>query len=358
MSFTSVYINNETKHTIKVHDRDELILAVQQEIDKLGYDANLNHIDVSSVSDFYGIFENSEFVGDISNWDVSNGEIFSHMFMGSKFNSNLLRWNVSKGKYFSYMFADSEFNQDISLWNVKNAISLDNMFLYSKFDYDLDMWDVSKVSNMTNMFRFSKYTHKLESWKPECCICKDMFAGIFIKSSVFELFKEKVPNWYYDMEVKYNDALRHMHDAQSFPNNYSGMTYDMLTQLNIGKHSVYLDRETCEVLGHDNKKRSCEFLYSFVIKKGMDEDDYSKLYAKIKDVEKRKLQLVYKTTLGQVYPFDFVDALPIWNVRQNPYKSNISSIQLYCLKCVNWHAEQAGIPKVYKEYKGKLSFCR
>lgn len=358
MSFTSVYINDKSVHTIKVHDRDELIEVVQKEIDKNGYDADLNHIDVSEITDFYGIFENSEFIGDISNWDVSNGVVFSHMFVNSKFNSSLLRWNVSNGKYFSEMFRNSEFNQDICLWNMRNAVKTNHMFYDSPFYQDINMWEFDNLVDASYMFAWSPYNqtknfgnknfdkhekpvHKicLDKWNLGSCIIDDMF----ICSQYIE------PDWSKYRSAYLFKAYNEMNSGK-FEwkcNSYEGMTLDNLKKLSTGRHSVYLDRKTGEILGHDNESGSIELLYSFSIKENMSDDAYNDLFKKIQNAEKKKLQCVYLTTLSKIYPYDFIKSMSPWIVRYNPYKNN-KYVQLYLLKQVNWHAKKLGFPTVVR----------
>ena len=49
-----------------------LELLIHQEMKKNGPNCNLNHIDVSNVTDMSYMFYESPFIGDISSWDVSN----------------------------------------------------------------------------------------------------------------------------------------------------------------------------------------------------------------------------------------------------------------------------------------------
>jgi len=106
---------------------------VKDELDRLGHDADLNHIDVSEVTSMNSLFscDRGDYLGpkykdlnpDISKWDVSNVVNMSCMFYECKnFNQDLSRWDVSKTQYMSSMFYNCQkFNQDLSGWNVNNV---------------------------------------------------------------------------------------------------------------------------------------------------------------------------------------------------------------------------------------------
>ena len=76
-------------------DREELKRMIDDEIKKHGNNADLNHIDVSGITDFSELFKKSEFNGDISRWDVSNAANMNEMFMGSSFRNDISEWDVS-----------------------------------------------------------------------------------------------------------------------------------------------------------------------------------------------------------------------------------------------------------------------
>ena len=103
---------------------------VNSEIERLGNNADLNHIDVSQVTDMRRLFEDSEFNGDISKWDVSNVRYMDNMFSGSSFRGDISKWDVSNCRSMCHMFENSRFSGDISKWDVARCSML-HMFANS-----------------------------------------------------------------------------------------------------------------------------------------------------------------------------------------------------------------------------------
>ena len=101
-----------------VVDDGNVYNIVRDEIKRLGNEADLNHIDVSGVTDVSHLFSYSYFNGDISKWDVSNVKSMYSMFSNSKFNQDISNWDVSNVVTMWIIFYKSQFNQDISKWNI------------------------------------------------------------------------------------------------------------------------------------------------------------------------------------------------------------------------------------------------
>ena len=57
---------------VKAENRQHLVSLVEEHLKKHGYSCDLNHIDVSQITDLSFFFSESIFNGDISQWDVSN----------------------------------------------------------------------------------------------------------------------------------------------------------------------------------------------------------------------------------------------------------------------------------------------
>ena len=166
-----------TKPTTKL----ELQKIIIDEVNKNGEFADLNHIDVSGITDMSKLFTISsrefenigvdcfdckmyEFNGDISKWDVSNVTNMMEMFHSSEFNGDISNWDVSSVTNMREMFFHSEFNGDISKWNVSNVINMREMFGHSEFKGDISNWDVSNVTNMRGMFNYAEFNGDISKW--------------------------------------------------------------------------------------------------------------------------------------------------------------------------------------------------
>ncbi|WP_086290686.1 BspA family leucine-rich repeat surface protein [Campylobacter devanensis] len=159
----------------------------------------LDEIDVSAVSDFSALFENSErkdFSG-IEYWDVSNATDMNRMFAGAKnFNIDISDWDVSNVTDMSFMFMNtSTFNRPLESWDVSKVKNMNSMFCGAlSFNRPLNKWNVSNVANMSSMFMgAAQFNQPLNSWNVSNV--KDM-ESMFCKAKVFNqpLDRWKVSN--------------------------------------------------------------------------------------------------------------------------------------------------------------------
>jgi surface protein len=127
---------------IVARNKGHLEQLIDEETDKNGFECDLNHIDVSQVTNMRGIFYMSNFRGNISKWDVSNVSDMSYMFCESQFDGDISDWSVSKVEDMNYMFYGSNFVGDLSKWKPYNLeaeirnFSKENIFMpyWAKYD--------------------------------------------------------------------------------------------------------------------------------------------------------------------------------------------------------------------------------
>ena len=83
--------------------KDELVSLIKDEVENNGLRCNLNHIDVSQITDMSYLFS-----AELKGYDLH------------KFNGTISKWDVSKVENMICMFAHNKlFNQDISKWKIK-----------------------------------------------------------------------------------------------------------------------------------------------------------------------------------------------------------------------------------------------
>jgi len=118
------------KSIILATDKEHLKILIEKEVQENGDKCDLNHIDVSQVTEMTELFKYSSFNGDISKWKTHNVENMDHMFWNSSFNGDISKWDVSKVKSMCAIFYLSWFTQDISNWTPYSLEELDNAFSF------------------------------------------------------------------------------------------------------------------------------------------------------------------------------------------------------------------------------------
>ena len=111
----------------------------------------------SGITDMSNLFYvNSYFVGDINHWDVSSVTNMRSMFEDTSFNNELSAWDVSNVTNMVGMFhGTSVFNRDISSWDVSAVTHMDHMFFFATaFDQDLSGWCLPNI--VSEPFNFSQ----------------------------------------------------------------------------------------------------------------------------------------------------------------------------------------------------------
>ena len=136
---------------IKANDRAHLNQLIQECIALGGARCDLNHIDVTGVTNMTGMFYNSNFNGNISSWNVSNVVNMDAMFSGSSFNGDISQWNVENVHDMARMFRKTAYGGNLSSWNPKECMSFLSMFDDSTFQGDLSRWVIRQEALVSEM---------------------------------------------------------------------------------------------------------------------------------------------------------------------------------------------------------------
>ena len=185
---------NVIPEKVSFDNKENLKAYITDYCNKHGWDSDLNHIDVSGITDMSDLFKHTEFNGDISKWDTSNVQNMSKMFADTPFNQPIGTWNTSNVTNMEFMFCDSSFNQPLNDWDISNVTSTRNMFAYTDFNQPLDKWNTSNVTNMSGMFYGTPFNQPIDDWNVSNV--KDMSLMFHDNKAL-----EKMPNWKLDPSI-------------------------------------------------------------------------------------------------------------------------------------------------------------
>ena len=130
----SLQITNSTKSVrVRPTTKDDLRNLIESELKRQGPDADLNFIDVSSITDMSYLFYRLDIRNiKIDSWDTSNVTNMADMFWDcQEFNADLSSWDVSNVTNMSFMFTGcKKFNCDLSNWKLSENFS-DAMLMFN-----------------------------------------------------------------------------------------------------------------------------------------------------------------------------------------------------------------------------------
>ncbi len=114
--------------SVMIQHKTHLMNQICSHIYQYGPACDLNHLDVSQLTDLSFVFFNYKFTGDVSKWNTENVTDMSNLFRDCTFDGDISGWNTSKVINMDCMFLGSSFSGSIGSWNVSAVQSYDSVF--------------------------------------------------------------------------------------------------------------------------------------------------------------------------------------------------------------------------------------
>jgi len=144
--------------------------------------ADIADWDVSSITNFRGMFYLTNINGNLNNWNtasLTNTRSTFQSLSGSP-SPQIDGWDMSSVTNTFQMFRDGNFNSTVSSWNTASLVNAGSMFRsVTEFDQSVNNFDMADVTNMSYMFyQCTSFDQSLSSWNVGACVTFFNFFGL------------------------------------------------------------------------------------------------------------------------------------------------------------------------------------